>query len=410
MIARCIALGLPMAEVPIRTIYAGEPSHIRPWAHFTSFLRVSRDARRIVRGGPMSAPLTAGDARSTSPRLARPAAAPPRRAGPDVLVVVVALALGSATVAVLERVGGFDNGSPAFLLAVVAVAVLRGTGPAIATAIGSFLVYDFLFIEPLYTLTVRDPGEWLNLLLLLVVGIVVGRLAGRERDRADRGDRRRARGAARCSTSASPSRPNGIRRRPWPTIARMVVRRDRAPAASGSWSARRSWPTPHRPAAPAPRQPGGPRHAPSTPRRRAGRMGPRPRPGRDAEGRASPATRRLPRRDRRGRSDARGHLGRSGREGWAIPTTARRASSPPPPTRSAARSSATGSGARRPRPRSRGGARPSSRRCSTRSRTTCERRSRPSGPPPACSWIPMSSGRPTSAARSPAPSTARPSG
>jgi glycosyltransferase involved in cell wall biosynthesis len=51
MIARCIALDLPMEEVPIRTIYAGEPSHIRPWAHFTSFLRVSRDARRIVRGG-----------------------------------------------------------------------------------------------------------------------------------------------------------------------------------------------------------------------------------------------------------------------------------------------------------------------------------------------------------------------
>jgi glycosyltransferase involved in cell wall biosynthesis len=51
MIARCIALGLPLADVPIRTIYAGEPSHIRPWRHFTEFLRVSRDARRIVRGG-----------------------------------------------------------------------------------------------------------------------------------------------------------------------------------------------------------------------------------------------------------------------------------------------------------------------------------------------------------------------
>jgi len=51
MIARCIALGLPIAWVPIRTIYEGEPSHIRPWAHFTSFLRVTRDARRIVRGG-----------------------------------------------------------------------------------------------------------------------------------------------------------------------------------------------------------------------------------------------------------------------------------------------------------------------------------------------------------------------
>ena len=51
MIARCIALGLPMTDVPIRTIYDGEPSHIRPWRHFTEFLRVSRDARRIVRGG-----------------------------------------------------------------------------------------------------------------------------------------------------------------------------------------------------------------------------------------------------------------------------------------------------------------------------------------------------------------------
>jgi len=50
MIARCIALGLPMTWVPIRTIYAGEPSHIRPWRHFTQFLRVTRDARRISRG------------------------------------------------------------------------------------------------------------------------------------------------------------------------------------------------------------------------------------------------------------------------------------------------------------------------------------------------------------------------
>ncbi|MDO8485233.1 MAG: glycosyltransferase family 2 protein [Candidatus Limnocylindrales bacterium] len=51
MIARCIALDLPIAWVPIRTIYAGEPSHIRPWAHFASFLRASRDARRIVHRG-----------------------------------------------------------------------------------------------------------------------------------------------------------------------------------------------------------------------------------------------------------------------------------------------------------------------------------------------------------------------
>jgi glycosyltransferase involved in cell wall biosynthesis len=51
MIARCLALGLPIDSVPIRTIYAGEPSHIRPWRHFTEFVRVTRKARRIARGG-----------------------------------------------------------------------------------------------------------------------------------------------------------------------------------------------------------------------------------------------------------------------------------------------------------------------------------------------------------------------
>jgi glycosyltransferase involved in cell wall biosynthesis len=50
MIARCVALGLPVAWVPIRTIYAGEPSHIEPWRHLREFLRVTRKARRIVRG------------------------------------------------------------------------------------------------------------------------------------------------------------------------------------------------------------------------------------------------------------------------------------------------------------------------------------------------------------------------
>jgi glycosyltransferase involved in cell wall biosynthesis len=51
MIARCLALGLPIDSVPIRTIYAGEPSHIRPWRHFTEFVRVTRKACRVARGG-----------------------------------------------------------------------------------------------------------------------------------------------------------------------------------------------------------------------------------------------------------------------------------------------------------------------------------------------------------------------
>ncbi len=50
MITTAIRLGLPTAWVPITTIYAGEPSHIRPWQHVTGFLRISMKARRAVRG------------------------------------------------------------------------------------------------------------------------------------------------------------------------------------------------------------------------------------------------------------------------------------------------------------------------------------------------------------------------
>src|SRR5690349_19037757 len=108
----------------------------------------------------------------------------PRRTAISIATVVAALAIGAVAIALLEA-AGVPNASSAYLLAVVGVAVLRGTVPAIATAIGAFLAYDFFFTEPLYTFTVRNPEEWLNLLLLLVVGIVVGRLAGASRARAE---------------------------------------------------------------------------------------------------------------------------------------------------------------------------------------------------------------------------------
>jgi glycosyltransferase involved in cell wall biosynthesis len=49
VITTCIRLGGTIAWVPIRTIYAGEPSHIRPVAHLRSFIRIVRKARREVR-------------------------------------------------------------------------------------------------------------------------------------------------------------------------------------------------------------------------------------------------------------------------------------------------------------------------------------------------------------------------
>jgi glycosyltransferase involved in cell wall biosynthesis len=48
-ITTCIRMGGRIAWVPIRTIYAGAPSHIRPIAHLREFVRIVRQARRDAR-------------------------------------------------------------------------------------------------------------------------------------------------------------------------------------------------------------------------------------------------------------------------------------------------------------------------------------------------------------------------
>src|SRR6187551_2175951 len=88
-------------------------------------------------------------------------------------------------VALLEGPIGVDNAAMTYLLAVIGAAALLGGAAAAFTAVGAFIAYDVLFIEPRFTVTVEDPNEWLTLLLLLVVGIVVAWLAGALRERAE---------------------------------------------------------------------------------------------------------------------------------------------------------------------------------------------------------------------------------
>lgn len=51
MITTCLRHGYALDWVPIRTIYAGETSHIRPWQHATNYVRVVRQARGAMKGG-----------------------------------------------------------------------------------------------------------------------------------------------------------------------------------------------------------------------------------------------------------------------------------------------------------------------------------------------------------------------
>jgi glycosyltransferase involved in cell wall biosynthesis len=48
-IAICVGRGYGLAWVPIKTIYGTEKSDIKPWSHFSSFIRVTHRARRRMK-------------------------------------------------------------------------------------------------------------------------------------------------------------------------------------------------------------------------------------------------------------------------------------------------------------------------------------------------------------------------
>jgi len=109
----------------------------------------------------------------------------PARLGRAATSILGALALTALVVAFLEGSTALPNASAISIVAVVAVAIAFGSVPAVATSIGAFLLYNFLFLEPRFTLTVGDPGELLNLFVLLGVSVVVGRLAAAQRERVE---------------------------------------------------------------------------------------------------------------------------------------------------------------------------------------------------------------------------------
>jgi two-component system, OmpR family, sensor histidine kinase KdpD len=100
-------------------------------------------------------------------------------------VAGVSLAGATLAIAILQDGLGIPNPSALFLVAVVATAVVSGTWGAVVAAGASFILYNFLFIDPRYTFRVDQPAELVNLVLLLFVGIVVGQLVALQRDRAE---------------------------------------------------------------------------------------------------------------------------------------------------------------------------------------------------------------------------------
>jgi K+-sensing histidine kinase KdpD len=102
---------------------------------------------------------------------------------PDGVIWAAAVLGPPALTAVLVRVSAPQQRDYVFLyLGLVAVlAVLRGLWPALLAAAISFLLVDFFFVPPIYTFTIADEQDIVNLLAFIATAAGVGVLASLRR-------------------------------------------------------------------------------------------------------------------------------------------------------------------------------------------------------------------------------------
>lgn len=73
----------------------------------------------------------------------------------------------------------------ALLLAVLFIATLFGSRPALLASLIAVLVFNFFFLPPFHTFTIADPQDWIALTAFFVTAITVGELSARARKRAE---------------------------------------------------------------------------------------------------------------------------------------------------------------------------------------------------------------------------------
>ncbi|MEJ7623935.1 MAG: DUF4118 domain-containing protein [Pyrinomonadaceae bacterium] len=79
----------------------------------------------------------------------------------------------------------------AYLLAILFVATLFGSRPALASSVAGALCFNFFFLPPYFTFAVSQGENWVALAAFLVTAVVAGQLSSYARRRADESEARR---------------------------------------------------------------------------------------------------------------------------------------------------------------------------------------------------------------------------
>ncbi|CDZ57133.1 sensor histidine kinase [Neorhizobium galegae] len=127
--------------------------------------------------GDISVHVISGDSKEGEPKRGLKAAQLPKtfRFKPYVkstIFVALAIIAGAA----LDQTLDVRNLALVFLMAVLAAAVRGGLGPGLFASVAGALSFNFFFLEPRYTFTVRDPESLVALFFYLGVAVVASNL------------------------------------------------------------------------------------------------------------------------------------------------------------------------------------------------------------------------------------------
>ncbi|MCW5690409.1 MAG: DUF4118 domain-containing protein, partial [Pseudolabrys sp.] len=95
------------------------------------------------------------------------------------LLTTILIVIVSMVILGIVWTTGLTRGSVLYLIPVIIAATRWGIVPSLYAAAAGVVCSAFFFFPPLYSFRIRDPQEFINLILFVFVAIVVSQLATR---------------------------------------------------------------------------------------------------------------------------------------------------------------------------------------------------------------------------------------
>lgn len=141
----------------------------------------SATADLLARGGGFDVLVVAGEDARAADAWTWTWTRPSARDWPAYALATLTVAGATGIGVLIDRWLPLPNVSVIYLLGVLLVAIRSGLAPSIYATALSFLIYNFLFTEPRYTLAISDPHNILTVAFFLIAAVITSNLAARVR-------------------------------------------------------------------------------------------------------------------------------------------------------------------------------------------------------------------------------------